>query len=123
MLQIFVPFFIIWAILSSYWMYKYSKYKSVNEHLYASIPNVFTAIGVLSTFIGIYIGLQDFNVDDITSSIPPLLEVLKGAFSTSIIGIILSVIFGRISEYVAGMNHELNIDDNTQILDNQSKHN
>ena len=116
MLKIFIPLFVIWAILSSYWMYKYTKGKKVNEHLYASIPNVFTTIGVLGTFIGIYIGLQDFNVNDITSSIPPLLEGLKGAFSTSIIGIILSVIFGRISEYVAGMNPELSIDDNTRIL-------
>ena len=49
--------------------------------------------------MGIALGLQDFNVDDIEGSIPPLLEGLKGAFWTSIVGIGLSVFFGKWSKY------------------------
>jgi uncharacterized phage infection (PIP) family protein YhgE len=55
---------------------------------------------VLGTFVGIFFGLQKFDVDKITESIPPLLEGLKTAFLTSIIGIILSLIFGKISQII-----------------------
>ena len=60
---------------------------------YDMIPNVFITLGVLGTFVGIFLGLQDFDVDNITESIPTLLEGLKIAFATSIIGISLSFLF------------------------------
>jgi hypothetical protein len=68
--------------------------------LYEAIPSVFTTLGVFGTFVGIFFGLQDFDVDRITESIPTLLEGLKTAFLTSIVGIILSFIFGRWSQRV-----------------------
>ena len=61
---------------------------------YDMIPNVFITLGVLGTFVGIFLGLQDFDVDNITESIPTLLEGLKTAFLTSIVGIFLSFLFG-----------------------------
>ena len=60
---------------------------------YDMIPNVFITLGVLGTFLGIFLGLQDFDVDNITESIPTLLEGLKTAFLTSIFGISLSFLF------------------------------
>lgn len=48
--------------------------------------------------MGIYFGLQNFNVDKITESIPPLLEGMKTAFTTSIIGVSLSLVIGKISQ-------------------------
>jgi len=54
----------------------------------------------LGTFVGIYFGLRDFDVSNITQSIPLLLEGLKTAFTTSIWGISLSLVFGKISQVV-----------------------
>lgn len=49
--------------------------------------SILTIVGVLGTFIGIYIGLQKFNPKDLQGSIEILLEGLKIAFGTSIVGI------------------------------------
>jgi chromosome segregation ATPase len=87
---------IIWLLFSLYYIIRlwYRKNtKSYNEYLYNSIPSVFTTIGILGTFGGIYLGLRNFDVNDIDNSIPMLLEGMKLAFLTSIVGIILSLIF------------------------------
>ncbi len=47
---------------------------------------LFTTIGVLGTFFGIFIGLLEFDVANIDASIQQLLTGLKIAFSTSIVG-------------------------------------
>lgn len=52
-----------------------------------------TTLGVLGTFTGIFIGLLDFNVADIDSSVPKLLAGLKIAFSTSIVGMGSAIVF------------------------------
>ncbi len=44
------------------------------------------SIGVLGTFVGIFIGLQDFNPADMKNSINSILTGLKTAFFTSIVG-------------------------------------
>jgi DNA repair ATPase RecN len=72
----------------------------INPYIYDSIPSIFTTLGILGTFVGIYFGLQKFDVNNITESIPSLLEGLKTAFSTSIVGIVLSVIFGKVTQIV-----------------------
>ncbi|AIL32429.1 hypothetical protein [Basilea psittacipulmonis] len=93
----------LWFVVSVFLIAKLAIYKNLDQHnpyIYEAIPSVFTTIGVLGTFVGIYFGLIDFNVYDINSSIPTLLEGLKHAFSTSIVGIVLSLIFSKISEFV-----------------------
>ncbi|KAF0128474.1 MAG: hypothetical protein FD155_3216 [Bacteroidetes bacterium] len=89
-----------WALFSIYYIYRLWTLKKVIAYIYESIPTVFTTLGVLGTFVGIYFGLQKFNVEKITESIPPLLDGMKTAFSTSIWGIVLSLIFGKISQIV-----------------------
>ncbi len=54
-------------------------------------PSLLTTLGILGTFLGIAIGLLDFDPNRIESSIPLLLEGLKLAFSTSIVGILLAI--------------------------------
>ena len=44
------------------------------------------SVGVLGTFVGIFIGLQGFNPDDIVNSVNKILVGLKTAFFTSIVG-------------------------------------
>ena len=52
---------------------------------------IFT-LGILGTFVGISLGLYNFNPEDIDGSIPQLLSGLKTAFFTSILGMIFVVI-------------------------------
>lgn len=44
------------------------------------------SVGVLGTFVGIFIGLQGFNPQDIINSVNEILTGLKTAFFTSIVG-------------------------------------
>jgi competence ComEA-like helix-hairpin-helix protein len=50
------------------------------------------SMGVLGTFVGIFIGLQAFNPNDIIHSVNDILLGLKTAFFTSIVGMSLSTI-------------------------------
>ncbi len=71
-----------------------------NSKLRSSTPATLTTIGVLGTFVGIFIGLWDFNVEDpqkIRESIPPLLGGLKIAFATSIAGMFAGLVFKILS--------------------------
>ncbi len=52
----------------------------------AITPSLLTSLGILGTFIGIVIGLLDFNPQDIDGSIESLLNGLKTAFITSLVG-------------------------------------
>lgn len=56
-------------------------------------PNLLTTIGILGTFIGIVIGLLGFDVNNIDGSISPLLDGLKTAFLTSLVGMFLAIAF------------------------------
>jgi hypothetical protein len=97
--------FAVWTFFSIKWILKLQSSKdlqSINPYLYESIPSVYTTLGVFGTFVGIYLGLLNFDVNDIDSSIPGLLEGLKTAFSTSIVGIFLSLLFSKISKSVYG---------------------
>ena len=47
-------------------------------------------MGVLGTFVGISYGLWNFDSDEVTKSLPPLLAGLKSAFFSSIVGMFLS---------------------------------
>lgn len=92
-----------WTIFSVYYIIRVWTLKDLNRvipYVYDSIPTVFTTLGILGTFVGIYFGLRQFDVDNITGSIPTLLEGLKTAFTTSIWGISLSLIFGKTSQIV-----------------------
>ena len=52
-----------------------------------SAASILTVIGIFGTFLGIYIGLNTFNATAIEASIPGLLQGLKLAFLTSLVGI------------------------------------
>lgn len=54
-------------------------------------PQAIASLGVLGTFIGISIGLIQFNSADIETSVPTLLEGMRTAFLTSILGMCWSM--------------------------------
>lgn len=59
-------------------------------------PNLLTSLGILGTFVGIVIGLLDFNTSNIDESIQKLLEGLKTAFITSLAGMTASILLKAI---------------------------
>jgi len=56
-------------------------------------PSALTTLGILGTFIGILLGLAQFDVNAIDKSVPALLDGMKLAFATSITGIGSSLFF------------------------------
>jgi ElaB/YqjD/DUF883 family membrane-anchored ribosome-binding protein len=64
-----------------------------NEHLFDFIPHLFPTLGILFTFLGIAIGLYNFDSNNIEKSIPELMNGLKTAFIVSIFGVALLVVF------------------------------
>ncbi len=56
-------------------------------------PGLLTSGGVLGTFLGILLGLLEFDVGNIDGSIPELLAGMKFAFSTSIVGLFMAIIW------------------------------
>ena len=78
---VFVVAFIIFMgiAISRFWKIRHQQ---VN-----AIASIVTVIGVLGTFAGIAWGLLNFDTGDIEASVPKLLDGLKVAFLTSIVGI------------------------------------
>ncbi|WP_095499543.1 MotA/TolQ/ExbB proton channel family protein [Paraferrimonas haliotis] len=56
-------------------------------------PALLTTLGIFGTFAGIVVGLMAFDTTNIDGSIEGLLNGLKTAFLTSLVGILLSLIF------------------------------
>ncbi|KZN41032.1 MotA/TolQ/ExbB proton channel family protein [Pseudoalteromonas luteoviolacea] len=57
------------------------------------VPTLLTTAGIFGTFLGIVLGLFHFDHTQIDSSISALLDGLKTAFITSLLGLLLSIIF------------------------------
>ncbi len=56
-------------------------------------PTILTTLGILGTFTGIFLGLLDFDIRTINKSVPALIEGLKVAFGTSILGLASALVF------------------------------
>jgi len=71
---------------------------NTKRHILEGMPQVFTTLGILGTFAGISIGLWQFDSNNISASIPALLDGLKTAFIASMIGVFLNIIFSKVIE-------------------------
>ena len=63
------------------------------------VAGALTGLGILGTFIGLSLGLQNFNTGStaaITGSIEPLMNGIKVAFHTSIYGMVFSLVFNYV---------------------------
>lgn len=74
-------------------------------------PSILTTLGILGTFTGIFIGLLEFDVQSINKSVPTLLEGLKIAFGTSILGLASALIF-RVSRPI--LSNSTDADENAE---------
>ena len=59
----------------------------------AIAPNTLTSMGIFFTFIGILIALSNFDVSNVNDSIPRLLDGLKLAFLSSVVGLGSAITF------------------------------
>jgi len=66
----------------------------------AVAPGMLTGAGVLGTFVGIFQGLIGFDVNDISASVPRLLEGMKTAFATSVVGMSCGLLVKLVGEAV-----------------------
>lgn len=62
-------------------------------------PALMTSLGILGTFVGIVIGLLEFDVSSIDTSISTLLEGMKTAFITSLVGMAFSIAFKLLDDW------------------------
>jgi len=105
----------IFGIFMLLFAYKdYTSYKTDNHQDYKSI---IISLGVLGTFVGIFIGLYGFDTTSIKDSVPILLEGLKTAFITSIIGMFLSIFLSAIQK----SSGQGELEDELQILNSINK--
>ena len=58
-----------------------------NSHSASHAPTILTSIGIFGTFLGVALGLLEFDTQNIQASVPGLIDGLKTAFWTSIVGL------------------------------------
>ncbi|WP_394151534.1 hypothetical protein [Vibrio maritimus] len=97
------------AIATLFALASYSMLKGKNPRLTAITPNLLTSLGILGTFTGIVAGLMGFEPQNITESIPALLEGLKTAFLTSLFGMFFSILFKGIESSASKKEEDLNL--------------
>ena len=61
--------------------------KTLYDGTHRDLRSIIVSVGVFGTFLGIFLGLQDFNTENISDSVPGLLEGMKLAFLTSVCGL------------------------------------
>lgn len=89
----FITDIFIFSLLAIFFSSIYLKFKLKRPLFTNYTPTLLTSLGILGTFTGIISGLLDFDTNEIQESIGPLLAGLKTAFITSLIGMLLSILF------------------------------
>jgi len=65
----------------------YTHIRVFNARTAALAPSMFTTFGIFATFIGIALGLLNFDAKNIQASVPALLDGLRTAFWASVFGV------------------------------------
>ena len=89
----------IWAVIFVFFSAWWCDHKNIHSKFREYAPTLMGALGILGTFIGIIIGLLNFNTESIDTSIPVLLGGLKTAFITSIIGMFFAILFNGLDAF------------------------
>lgn len=92
--------------------------RNLNYYIYESIPSTFVTLGLLGTFGGIAYGLYKFDTspDVIKESIQLLLDGLKTAMYTTLVGVSLSIIFGKIIQ-IQLKGKRVNVPESAELLE------
>ena len=94
---IFAVFIILLLISKKIYQNNFEKNKNSLNYF----PSLLTSLGVLGTFLGITLGLINFDPANIDNSIKDLLNGLKLAFLTSIVGMSFSCLLSLILNYLS----------------------
>jgi hypothetical protein len=95
------------AVLFLIFCIGYNQAKKNNNTPFVNyVPTLLTTAGIFGTFLGIVIGLFYFDHTKIDESITELLLGLKTAFITSLIGLMLSIVF-KVLQTTTFINEEL----------------
>lgn len=92
--------------------------KTTNKPYHKDFKSIILTLGVLGTFIGVFIGLLGFNINNIETSISILLDGLKIAFYTSIVGMGIAIL---ISIYQRFIGFKVDNKDSLDFITIQSK--
>ena len=82
----------IWVMMAVFVIAVFQGRKGRHDLFLEHAPAVLVSLGILGTFAGIVIGLLDFDAHNIQGSIEDLLDGLKTAFITSLVGMTLSIV-------------------------------
>ena len=90
---VLVAIIVLFAVIGFIYIRRQKSNDTLLEHrgVIEMIPSLISTLGVLGTFAGITLGLYYFNTNDLTTSIPLLLNGLKTAFFTSLAGMVGSL--------------------------------
>lgn len=105
----------IWAVIFVFFAAWWCDHKNIHSKFREYAPTLMGALGILGTFIGIIIGLLNFNTESIDTSIPVLLGGLKTAFITSIIGMFFAILFNGLDAFFFANKRRL-LEENTPEL-------
>lgn len=103
--------------------FAYKDYKNYKNNVNKDYKSTIVTIGVLGTFVGILIGLDDFDTKDITNSIPNLLDGLKTAFVTSIMAMFTSLVLYTLQKTKDNQKAETELEALNNINENIVKQN
>ena len=77
-----------------------------SNRLVLAIPSILTGLGVLGTFVGLQLGIGSLNLKDpgnLDKSIVPLIEGCAVAFSSSVWGVLASLLFSGWEKFFEGL--------------------
>ena len=83
----------MWAVGLSLGAWGPASPRSRRRAYVVAAPGLMVGTGVFGTFLGIFAALRGFDVADIDSSVPTLLEGMKTAFFSSVCGMFASLTF------------------------------
>ncbi len=95
-----------------------------NASLSELIPSLLTSLGILGTFIGLTRGLTGLDMTDantLMNGIPILLDGMKAAFGTSVMGISCSLVFSMLNRALQGNSYRA-IDNFIEVFTKKSGH-
>jgi chromosome segregation ATPase len=78
---------------------------TLNLRFWRAVPNLLVGIGILGTFVGLTVGIRSFetqSVESVRTSIETLLAGMSTAFVSSIVGMLLSLIFNMFEKWRFG---------------------
>lgn len=94
-------------------------YKSYVGGIHRDLKSIIMSTGVLGTFVGIFVGLWGFDTAHLENSVPLLLDGLKTAFYTSILGMGLAIILAILQKRTPLKSDE---ESNLEYLAKQAQH-